>query len=191
MASKTRKLKSSEFILLVLHADNRMPINGNTRIQKIMFVFEKELYKQGDFHKLSDEPNLFKFSAYKFGPFSKEITKHLDFFVKYGMIDRELVKEVDEDLLIENSLEESDDSIDQNASQFGCYRYSITDIGAEFVETKILPMLSVSQWESILKLKKQFTAFGLKKVLNYVYTKYPDMTVNSEILEDVINGQTY
>ena len=43
--------------------------------------------------------------------------------------------------------------------------------------------------EGIRKVKSKFGTYSLTDLLYYVYTKYPDMTVESEIREQVLRGR--
>jgi hypothetical protein len=181
----SKKLKPSDFVLLLLYVDSCSSIRGNTRFQKLAFVFEKEIYKQKGFDKLNTEPNLFNFEAYKFGPFSKNLLKHIDFFVTFDVVERKNISCMDKDFYIDSSAMEYGDEDNENASNY--YEYFLTSKGKQYIEKNLLPLLTDEQLDILVSIKQQFNGIDLDTILGYVYTKYKDMTINSEILEEVLN----
>ena len=71
--SKQSKMTGADYLLLLLYLDNCSAINGAIRITKMMFLFNMEiapvLKKKGVSIRDEDLP---KFSAYNYGPFSKD-----------------------------------------------------------------------------------------------------------------------
>lgn len=70
--------------LLLLYSNNR-PVNGRTRMQKLVFLTEKKL-----------DLDEYNFIPYNYGPFSKELYEDID------------------DLITENYIEETHEEIDGN-----------------------------------------------------------------------------
>ena len=65
-------------------------------------------------------------------------------------------------------------------------RFTLTDRGID----RIHAMLENSELSPVIKgirkIKSKFGTYSLTDLLYYVYTKYPDMTVESEIREQVL-----
>lgn len=99
----------------------------------------------------------FDFGPDRFGPLSMEIYDELDFLKSVGM-----VKEGERK------------------------KYEITDKGVRFLEKKTSQRVSADMIKSILDIKEEYGKKELNDLLKYVYTKYPDFTVNSEILGRVL-----
>ena len=74
-------MKKSDLILLLLNGDNRYPINGITRFEKLVFLTQKEVLDKSDSVKVK-----FDFGPDRFGPLSMEIYDELDFLKSVGMI---------------------------------------------------------------------------------------------------------
>ncbi len=74
-------MKKSDLILLLLHGDNKYPIDRITRFEKLIFLTQKEVL---DTSESSDSK--FKFAPDRFGPLSMEIYDELAFLKGVGMI---------------------------------------------------------------------------------------------------------
>ena len=85
--SKQSKITGADYLLLLLYLDNCSAINGAIRITKMMFLFNMEiapvLKKKGV--SICDE-DLPKFSAYNYGPFSKDVYEQVELFQSIGFI---------------------------------------------------------------------------------------------------------
>lgn len=185
---KIKRLKSSELLLLLLYVDDSTSIKGNTRFQKLIFIFEKELLSQYQFNKLGDSANLFSFGfeAYKFGPYSKSFYSHMNFFISFGMVEKEEVN-IDNDFYLENTYIKDSD-LNENEGMVNV-QYTITQRGKKYVSEVLWDQLNQQQCEVLCSLKQQFNKMPLKDILYYVYSKYPDMTIKSEIVEKIINKE--
>jgi uncharacterized protein YwgA len=180
-------MKRSDIVLLLLYpfTNNEGAIVGTTRLQKLLFLLEKE---GGVDPKLTQ----FNFVPYKFGPASKRLYDDLEFLTGLGLIERsdhkpfEIEKgpeDIDaisaDDLLSER--EESDDprSLEQIPADSTVYR--IAEKGLEHLRTNQL--VNSDQFRAAEKVKRKFSRYSLTELLRYVYSKYPDYTVESEIKE--------
>lgn len=110
----------------------------------------------------SSVEEFFDFFPYKLGPYSTEIFKLLGRMEDEGLIN------------IEKSV-------------MGEEIYSITKKGEEYIQTLIgnkdIPVL-----KKIENMKKFFHQRGYKSLLRYVYEKYPEYIVNSEIKDTVLDN---
>lgn len=145
-------MKKSDLILLLLHGDNRHPIEGITKFEKLVFVTQKEVLD-----KSKDVKIKFDFGPDRFGPLSMEIYDELDFLKSVDMI-----KDGDQK------------------------KYEITDKGVRFLEKKTFGRVSEDMKKRIFDIKEKYGKAKLSDLLKYVYTTYPDFTVNSEILDKVL-----
>jgi len=66
-------------------------------------------------------------------------------------------------------------------------RFRITEEGASKVKTILEKGKCASVADGIRKIKSKFGHFSLDDLLYYVYTKYPDMTTESEIKDHVLS----
>ena len=145
-------MKKSDLILLLLNGDNKHPIEGITKFEKLVFVTQKEVLDKSENVKIK-----FDFGPDRFGPLSMEIYDELDFLKSVGM-----VKEGDRK------------------------KYEITDKGVRFLEKKTFERVNEDMRKRISNIKEIHGKEKLNDLLKYVYTTYPDFTINSEILGRVL-----
>ena len=84
-----KEMSSKDLLLSFLYSpgvseEYNEAITGRTKLTKMMFLFEKQIYKQ--FFKDSIDIDLPDFEPYYFGPFSKQLFEDLSFFESIGMI---------------------------------------------------------------------------------------------------------
>ncbi len=80
-------LKKSDLILLLLNGDNKYPITGITRFEKLVFLTQKEVLDKSNTTTVK-----FDFGPDRFGPLSMEIYDELDFLKSVGMIEEKAGK---------------------------------------------------------------------------------------------------
>lgn len=131
---------------------------GNTRIQKLLFLIQKE-------GKYPIE-NGFNFKPYKYGPYSDEF-----FDVVYSLSQREYLS------LKQN---EFGDITECRLTQKG--QAKITELSDKYKEVR----------EDVRGVVSEYGGLGVDLLLLYVYTKYSDFTIRSEIKEEVLqNAKKY
>ncbi len=74
-------MKKSDLILLLLNGDNRYPIEGITRFEKLVFLTQKKVLDKSENVEIK-----FDFGPDRFGPLSMEIYDELDFLKSVGMV---------------------------------------------------------------------------------------------------------
>lgn len=192
--AKQNKLTGADYLLLLLYLDNCEPINGAIRITKMMFLFNEEiaplLKKKGASICTDDLPN---FIAYNYGPFSKDVYEQLELFQSIGFLkvkdlfSHEEMAEVDD---WEESAFEADFS--EGTSQYfskqdGKFmQYKLLNLGRKYVQSEIIPYLADGEMDILSEFKRRITSTSPKAILRYVYTKYPNMTENSLIKDEVL-----
>lgn len=160
-------------------------IIGRTKIQKMMFLFEDQLYPT--FFKDSLQISLPEFNPYYFGPFSKELYDYLSFFLSIGMIKTsETSIPLSKADSIENYEFENDGpdvsfEIDCDNSDKYEREYFLSEIGVHYVEENIWAKFSETQKMKLKEFKRKINQLSLDSLLSYVYNKYPDETINSII----------
>ena len=81
---KKKELNGKDLLLSFLYSPGMGTVKnekivGRTKIQKMMFLFEKQIYQ--DFFSENLQISLPEFSPYYFGPFSRELYEDLSFFI--------------------------------------------------------------------------------------------------------------
>lgn len=182
------KLKSKDLILHLLMATGREPkeaIFGITRFQKMVFLFEKEIWPEFKFDKLIPEYELPKFEPYHYGPFSEGVVSDIEFLVNLGFVNAEDISYelLDEEERLELQLVGSliSDKTIRTSTKF-----SISSKGIRFVESGRAGHLSSIQRGTLEKFKLKCTSVPLAALLNYVYVKYPKMITRSLITKEVL-----
>lgn len=189
---KSKKLKGKDILLLFLYLpgtgeEKNEKIYGRTRLTKMMFLFEKELYKKFD---NLDENSLPNFFAYDYGPFSKELLDDLRFFKMINFITEDNTKnklskpeleeylyDINDDIGYGDEIDIFDVDIPNEVA------YQLTEKGINYVEDKLLDKLSEKQKQILQRFKEKINKLSLDAILEYVYKKYPDSAENSLIKE--------
>lgn len=169
------KLSEKTILLLLLYLNNKEPIVGKTKFQKLVYVYEEEYHKQLELHKkLSlDEINLFNFKPYHYGPYSDKLVISLKALVSLKYIK----EQTEEDVF------SFDDKFGERVS------YELSEIGIRYVEEKILQYLDNYILSKLTDFKNKYTKMTTRDIIRYVYTTYEEMTVNSRIKNDVLNDE--
>src|SRR5437588_10727181 len=86
------KIKSSkDLILLLLYAPGAKgqtcePIQGQTRLMKIIFLFKEEIASKFNLSQVVEESAFPKFEAFDYGPYAGEVYADQEFLVNYGFV---------------------------------------------------------------------------------------------------------
>jgi len=180
-------------IILVLLESNKKPIVGTTRLQKLLFLIEKE-------KKVIPEVEEFDFEPYKFGPASKELYDDLDFLENIGFLTKaknnEVLKDLDIDkieeynanLFLSSDVSTNESFIDYNDIDENKINdsivYKITDAGIDYLNKN--NFLSGDDHDKIQEVSKRFNNYSITSLLQYVYRKFPEYTSESEIKDDIL-----
>jgi uncharacterized protein YwgA len=145
---------NKELIPLALaHAHDEQPVEGRTRLQKMVFLVQKELEQEGV--TLADDES-YHFWAYDYGPFSKELAHEID----------ELI---------------GDEKLDENEEPFRDgkvkYQYRLTDSSDLLEDASEDKTASVV--EKAQEIKNTYNEMPLPEVIDRVYTAYPEFAKNS------------
>ena len=175
-------MTKSEILMALLNAPvgsrTAAPILGTTRLQKLLFLVEKEA------GVIADRGDGFDFTPYKFGPVSKGVYDDLTKLENLGYLASETVSEpsfVERDeygLSFEGLMDDED-----STAAFDERRYGLTSQGREWLKRS---GIGSSDSDKIAKVKGKYGSLSLSDLLHYVYTRYPDMTTASEIKDRVL-----
>ena len=184
---------SKDILMLLLYAKGASdkecePIEGKTRLMKMVFLFDKELRRSVNLRKTIPSTALPQFEAYSYGPYSAQVYRDLEFLVELGLIDvtsLDNVEKLPEEIREYEYWQATNDTDEDNTGQ-SQELFSLSDLGRKFVENKLLPTLSDSHKEAINEFKRRCTAASLRSLLKYVYSKYPRMTDRSKIRDKVM-----
>jgi uncharacterized protein YwgA len=171
----------TDVVLILLFAGGAMKreneeIIGNTRLDKLMFLVERET-------TLKRYLTSFEFDAYNFGPYSSELFDSVQALANAGLVSvgksesEEYLNEADR-FQIELQLEENTGS-PKNAAI-----YSLTAEGRT-VASELFRSLSTSEQQELVTIKTRFNSISLKKLLQYIYRKYPESATKSLIKEQI------
>ena len=186
-----KKLNVADYLLLLLCLDNRAPIYGAIRLEKMMFLFNEEIAPRLKETGL-DSDKLPGFISYNFGPFSKDVYEQVELFKGIGFLQVTDLK-AREELIEADDWEEGpfDEELRYSGFQLNeekrYYKYQMLKLGEEYVNSKIIPELTPEQLSMLLQFKKKITSLSPKQILRYVYTKYPKYTSNSLIKDEVFD----
>ena len=180
------------FLLLGVESDSS-GLGGITRLQKLMFLLERE---EG-----VESLDGFEFEAYKAGPYSPQLYDDLEFLENLGYIESEASVEASEpeaaevdrlsfDHLMGTEVEHSGDGLEvdgpASADSFEERRFCLSALGQERIEELLRSKQFTPVVNKIRRIKSKYGRYSLNDLLYYVYKKYPEMTTESEIRDRIL-----
>ncbi len=186
------RIGSRELLLLLVGLDVGGGTTGNvsgiTRLQKFLFLLEKE----GGIRPTGEG---FEFQPYKAGPYSPRLYDDLELLENLGLIRSEGAAESTDtesaditglsfDELM-GGLSDADSDTPMPDS-FEERRFALTEEGRKRIEQLLQNPEHGPVVDSIRTVKSRFSRYSLHDLLRYVYRKYPEMTTESEIIQQVL-----
>lgn len=171
----------TDIILALLYAGgSRKEVNeeivGNTRLVKLIFILEQETSLR---KYLSD----FSYDAYNYGPYSSELFDALQALINSGLV--AVTKSQSEGFLDEADRYQVEmQAADTTDSPKSTTVYSLTEDGKK-VGTALFETLSKQEQTELIAVKRRFNSISLRKLLQYVYRKFPKFTTESMIKDYV------
>jgi len=141
--------------LALMHVGDGEPIEGRTRLQKLVFLMQKRLEELGEDPLQSDD---YEFIAYDYGPFSKELYDDID-----ETIARNMVEDREEDL--------GEDKVK--------YDYEIQENGKQWVREQLSEEQAHRVLELAEEIKDEYGDVSLSDLIEEVYSRYPKYAENS------------
>jgi uncharacterized protein len=173
------QIDAEDVVLLLLEANERVlgrgELAGITRLEKLLFLLEKETRFEGI-------ALLFVFKAHNFGPFSKEVYEAVDFLESCRLVGvREKAHTTIYTRLDEAKLLSEISELEEDPEEAGIVKeriFALTEDGRK-VATKIRSMVRREDAEAVDKIIQRYGLLPLSQLIRYVYHQYKDMTVNS------------
>lgn len=169
-------------ILLMLLGVDGAGVNGITRLQKLLYLLERE-------EGLKIGEGGFAFTAYKMGPYSSKLYDDLELMENLGWIGSSPVANPTEEEREEAELSFDDligDSSTQTADVAEERRYHLSDKGLARAQELLDAAENREIVSKIRRVKSKFSTYSLHDLLVHVYTKYPESTTASEIRDQVL-----
>ena len=157
-------------------------VQGITRLQKLLFIAEREAGAK------VTQGRDFEFTAYKFGPVSKDLYDDLEKLENLGFIEAQSVAEPSAVELDEFGLSFEGlmgEETQEAGETFEEKRYRITNAGLQWLKERARDFGNEAI-AGIRRVKGKYGNLSLSDLLYYVYTRYPEMTSESEIRERVL-----
>ena len=186
-----------DILLLLLYVQGKTkeicePICGRTRLMKMMYLFEKEVYRNNNFDKNIPQKKMLTFEPYKYGPFSIDVFKDINFFVNIGYIEartregkdasvadiEEFSKYLDEFMIEGENTGEEPPFYEEE-------EFTLIEKGKRFADT-LYGQLTEGQKAALINFKSRYNSFPLTFLLRYVYKTYPDSAERSEIRNKIL-----
>lgn len=177
---------AADLLLLLLYAkgstgEYNEVIPGITRLEKLMYL----LLKEGGFEEILK--NDIHFEAYDFGPYSSEVYDLLEAFREMDIVNirterYDTFREVIDELLYR---ELEDQPIISKGRVMEVY--SLThDNGIKLIEALKEKRITEEDIRIVERIKSKYNGLNLDDLLRYVYTKYPESTKKSKIIDKIL-----
>jgi len=187
---------SKDLIMLLLYAPGARgkpcdPIIGQTRLMKMVFLFQQELFKKFSFNESIDEKAFPDFEPFSYGPYAGQIYADLEFLVNYQFVDvdkgdgPEASEEERQEFDYWSATEDAEEEVD--VARLG-RAFQLSDRGKDFIaKAGLWSRLSDKQQAALSEFKKRCTSTTLRSLLRYVYSNYPSMTKKSLIKDEILD----
>lgn len=185
METEQIQLDREDIVLLILEANERLlrrpTLNGITRLEKLLFLLERET----DFEGIGE---FFVFEPHNFGPFSKEVYGAVDFLSACELIevhDKTYASPYSnsDELKLLSEISESDysDQPEEGPVQVTEKQFALTDNGRKVarIMRDAVQRRRPSDVEQLDSIIRKYGTRPLNHLIRYVYRQYPDMTAKS------------
>ena len=171
-----------DVLLLILEANQRLlgrsRLSGITRLEKLIFLLEKE----GGAGEIKEK---FEFSPHNFGPFSAEVYNAKDFLRGIGLINEESQPLASyyagaAEMAIQNLTDDAEEELPSEAVAHEKV-FELTDLGRKAASNlrsdlqKHWPQLV----QGIDRVVSKYGDLPLNQIIRYVYQRYPETTTKS------------
>jgi hypothetical protein len=169
-----RTLVGSDLVLLLLAAPGSSDaasgrIDGITRLEKLLYLADRE----SNLPRQVDEP--LQFVPYNYGPFSKAVYEAVDLLAEMRPPLLREVRAVDGQT-IDN---ETEAGLGTGTTEYVERRFILTEEGR--LVSNLLAGEHPEVMDLLTDVKKRYGGMTLNQLVHYVYTRYPEDTVNSVI----------
>lgn len=180
--SASGTLETDDAIVLLLGAPgatgrDQGRVEGITRLEKLLFLLERETEAENWLKEDAD------FSPDNFGPFSAKAYQEIEMLVTAGLVeDSATLSESPEDTW------ETEHIIGERTPEpYATRNLALTDKGQRYYRALLSELPSEAE-SAIAELKRRFGSIPLRRLIRYVYERYPTYTDKS-LIRDEILGQ--
>lgn len=172
-------IETDDLVVLLLGAPGpagqpRGRIEGITRLEKLVFLIEKEREPSW----LTEDAG---FESHNFGPFSAKIYTAVDTLAAAGLLEDSgsLASSTEDAWEAENIIGEP------VADPYATRNFELTERGQRYYQA-LLRDLPDGVEHDLSEFKTRFAALPLRQLIRYVYERHPDFTDKSIIRDDVL-----
>lgn len=178
--SDREPLETDDAMILVLGAPGgKEPagyLEGITRLEKLIFLLERETPARDWMTETAD------FRSWRFGPFSSKIYEAADTLAAAGMIRDSASKATD----IEDRWESVTALLDErDVDPYTTRTFELTERGQKYYQA-LLSELPPDAEDVLTDFKTRFGRLPLRRLVRYVYERYPQFTDKSEIRHEIL-----
>ncbi len=175
MTNAIEDLHGSDLVLLMLAAPTRVGpaqgrINGVTRLEKLLYLADRETDVSA---VVADDPLVF--TAYNYGPFSKEVYEAVDLLEESELLTEE--RQVDGRTL--DSLEDLEVTGTADEDEYVTRCFVLTQAGEAVAQ--YLGRRHPDVVKALSEVKDQYAGRSLSSLIRYVYQTYPESAEKSKI----------
>lgn len=176
MAANTPEFEVDDAIVLLLGSHEPKAIRGITRLEKLIFLFQRETESGTD---LTEDP---EFEAYNFGPFSRKVYQAVDTLSAAGLIeDSARLSSSTDDSREEGELIGGGSAL----TPYSTRDFRLTAVGEEYYQALVRELPHRTR-KSAARLRTRFEDWTLRGLVRYVYEKYPSYAENSLIRDQFL-----
>jgi len=173
---KSEPLIGSDLILLLIAApDPNGEVEGRlfgiTRLEKLLFIAEREGLL------LEPVPDRFTFSAYHYGPYSKDVYEAVDLLEEIGLLREERVAMSGLD-----EMEELETDVAQGEGVERRFFLTLTGAAVAGAVSRSHPKVA----DALAQVRQKYGSLPLNQLLAHVYRTYPDMVGRSRIKDQIL-----
>lgn len=176
-----------EAIVLLLYAPGREGksgegVNGITRLDKLLYLIVKETQLGKTLEREFD------FEAYDYGPYSNRVYDIVEELKDVGIIESKPASYDSYEEISDVELMDREAAPEENATIVQGVKtqiYSLSPAGMK-AGRKLFERLNREEREGLQALKSKFNRIPLRELIEYIYTRYPESSVNSKIRDKIL-----
>lgn len=175
----------SDVLLTLLYAPGKSgehgePIDGITRLQKLVFLFQEEKL-EGILKDIGE----YEYNPDQYGPYSRQLINELEELKSAGIIKTDKLEYTFTDDSDDPGDFDADIDLPWQTQTIESSRYYLSEPLGVQIGQELWGSLSEKQREQIKKFKTFFNSITLRQLLLYTYEKHSDYTGESVIRDEL------
>lgn len=170
-----------DLMVLLLYANEGKDIRGITKLEKLIYL----LLKEGSFEDYSDIIKEYTYKPYDFGPYSEGVYDNIEALKSMNLLEVREEKFENFKEVVDGMIYKYNEDEEYLPKQKTVEIYKLNDRGKKVAE-HLEKTLTSNEKRNIEGIKDRYNEMSLKELLQYVYTKYPDSTVKSKIVNKIL-----